>query len=64
MPFVQLIESAGANLLKSQVEGFVEGGRIFYNLARLSAEGIPVVAVVPVVRQRRGCRACPGCRTT
>jgi len=46
LPFVQLIESAGANLLKYQVEGFVTGGRIFYNLARLSAAGIPVVAVV------------------
>jgi len=46
LPFVQLIESAGANLLKYQVDGFVHGGRIFFNLARLSAEGIPVVAVV------------------
>lgn len=46
LPFVQLIESAGANLLKYQVEGFVHGGRIFYNLARLSAAGIPVIAVV------------------
>ena len=46
LPFVQLIESAGANLLKYKVEGFVHGGRIFYNLARLSAAGIPVVAVV------------------
>jgi geranyl-CoA carboxylase beta subunit len=46
LPFVQLIESAGANLLKYKVEGFVHGGRIFYNLARLSAAGIPVIAVV------------------
>ncbi len=46
LPFVQLIESAGANLLKYQVEGFVLGGGIFCNLARLSAAGIPVVAVV------------------
>jgi geranyl-CoA carboxylase beta subunit len=46
MPFVQLIESAGANLLKYQVEGFVHGGRIFANLARLSAAGVPVIAVV------------------
>lgn len=46
MPYVQLIESAGANLLKYRVEGFVEGGRIFYNLARLSAAGLPVIAVV------------------
>ncbi len=46
LPYVQLIESAGANLLLYQVDGFVHGGRIFYNLARLSAAGIPVVAVV------------------
>jgi geranyl-CoA carboxylase beta subunit len=46
LPFVQLIESAGANLLKYQVEGFVTGGRIFRNLARLSAAGIPVIALV------------------
>ena len=37
LPFVQLIESAGANLLQYKVEGFVNGGRLFYNLARLSA---------------------------
>ena len=46
MPFVQLIESAGANLLQYRVEGFVNGGKLFYNLARLSAAGIPVVGVV------------------
>jgi geranyl-CoA carboxylase beta subunit len=46
LPYVQLIESAGANLLRYQVEGFIEGGRIFANLARLSAAGIPVIAVV------------------
>ncbi|MCO5105931.1 MAG: acyl-CoA carboxylase subunit beta [Burkholderiaceae bacterium] len=46
LPFVQLIESAGANLLRYRVEDFIEGGRLFCNLARLSAAGIPVVAVV------------------
>ena len=46
LPFVQLIESAGANLLMYRVEGFVNGGKLFYNLARLSAAGIPVVGVV------------------
>ncbi|HMN80669.1 MAG TPA: carboxyl transferase domain-containing protein, partial [Burkholderiaceae bacterium] len=46
LPYVQLIESAGANLLKYQVEGFIEGGRVFHNLARLSAEGCPVIGVV------------------
>ena len=46
LPFVHLVESAGANLLKYKVDGFVHGGAIFYNLAKLSAAGIPVVTVV------------------
>ncbi|NDA55411.1 MAG: acyl-CoA carboxylase subunit beta, partial [Betaproteobacteria bacterium] len=46
LPYVQLIESAGANLLRYEVEGFIEGGRIFANLARLSAAGLPVIAIV------------------
>jgi len=46
LPFVHLVESAGANLLKYRVEGFIYGGTIFYNLARLSAAGLPVVTVV------------------
>jgi geranyl-CoA carboxylase beta subunit len=46
LPFIHLIESAGANLLEYRVEHFVLGGRGFYNLARLSAAGIPVIGVV------------------
>ena len=46
LPFVYLVESAGANLLKYRVEGFIHGGALFYNLAKLSAAGVPVVAVV------------------
>ena len=46
LPFVHLVESAGANLLRYRVEGFVRGGAIFRNLARLSAAGLPVVTVV------------------
>jgi geranyl-CoA carboxylase beta subunit len=46
LPFVHLVESAGANLLKYRVEGFIFGGAIFYNLAKLSAAGLPVVTVV------------------
>ncbi|TAN50273.1 MAG: acyl-CoA carboxylase subunit beta, partial [Betaproteobacteria bacterium] len=46
MPFVHLVESAGANLLKYRVEGFIHGGSIFYNLAKLSAAGVPVITVV------------------
>jgi geranyl-CoA carboxylase beta subunit len=46
LPFVHLVESAGANLLKYRVEGFIHGGAIFRNLARLSAAGLPVLTVV------------------
>lgn len=45
LPFVHLIESAGANLFR-QSEMFVAGGQTFANLARLSAAGLPVIAVV------------------
>ncbi len=45
LPFVTLVESAGANLL-AQAEIFVDGGRIFCNMARLSAAGVPVITVV------------------
>src|ERR1700721_3797799 len=43
LPYVQLVESAGANLLRYRVEDFVRGGTIFRNLARLSAAGLPGV---------------------
>lgn len=45
LPIVYLVESGGANLLY-QAEMFVEGGRSFANQARLSAAGIPQIAVV------------------
>ena len=45
LPYVQLVESAGANLLRYRVEDFVRGGALFRNLARLSAAGLPVVTV-------------------
>jgi geranyl-CoA carboxylase beta subunit len=45
LPFLHLVESAGANLMKYRVEGFVHGGQLFRNLARLSAAGIPVITV-------------------
>jgi len=45
LPCVNLVESAGANLLY-QSELFVDGGRIFANMARLSAAGLPQVTVV------------------
>ena len=45
LPYVQLVESAGANLLKYQVQHFIHGGSTFRNLARMSAAGLPVVTV-------------------
>ena len=46
LPFVHLVESAGANLMNYRVEQFIHGGSAFYMLARLSAAGLPVIAVV------------------
>ncbi|KQT13121.1 acyl-CoA carboxylase subunit beta [Ramlibacter sp. Leaf400] len=45
LPYVQLVESAGANLMTYRVEDFIRGGSTFRNLARLSAAGLPVVTV-------------------
>ena len=45
LPSIGLVESAGANLLY-QSELFVEGGRIFCNMARGSAMGLPHITVV------------------
>lgn len=45
LPFIQLIESAGANLFR-QAELFIRGGQTFANLARLSSLGLPVISVV------------------
>ena len=45
LPLVYLVESGGANLMY-QAEIFVDGGRSFANQARLSAAGIPQIAVV------------------
>jgi geranyl-CoA carboxylase beta subunit len=46
LPFVHLVESAGANLRKYRVDKFIRGGGMFLRLARLSAAGLPVVTVV------------------
>ena len=43
LPYIQLVESAGANLMAYRVEEFVRGGNLFRNLARLSAAGLPVI---------------------
>jgi len=46
LPFVHLVESAGANLMKYQVESWAWGGGAFYRLAKLSAAGIPTFVVL------------------
>ncbi|MCR9215319.1 MAG: acyl-CoA carboxylase subunit beta [Proteobacteria bacterium] len=46
LPFVHLVESAGANLMQYQVESWANGGGIFYRLALLSAAGIPTITVL------------------
>ncbi|MCA8924353.1 MAG: acyl-CoA carboxylase subunit beta [Planctomycetes bacterium] len=45
LPSISLVESGGANLLY-QSELFVEGGKVFRNMARASAAGLPQVTVV------------------
>ena len=45
LPVIYLVESGGANLMY-QSEIFIEGGRSFANQARMSAAGLPQIAVV------------------
>lgn len=45
LPYVNLVESGGADL-PTQKEIFIPGGRIFRDLTRLSAAGVPTVALV------------------
>ncbi|MER5935530.1 carboxyl transferase domain-containing protein [Streptomyces sp. NPDC002054] len=45
LPCISLVESGGADL-PSQKEIFIPGGAIFRDLTRLSAAGIPTIAVV------------------
>ncbi len=45
LPLISLVESGGADL-PTQKEVFIPGGAIFRNLTRLSAGGIPTIALV------------------
>ncbi len=45
LPLLCLVESGGADLPR-QADIFIPGGAVFRNLTRLSAEGIPTVALV------------------
>ena len=46
LPFIHLVESAGANLLEYRVQLFMVGGKLFQKLAQLSAAGCPVITVL------------------
>jgi geranyl-CoA carboxylase beta subunit len=46
LPFIHLVESAGANLMAYTVELWAHGGGMFAGLARLSAAGIPTITVL------------------
>ncbi|WP_253781390.1 acyl-CoA carboxylase subunit beta [Nonomuraea roseoviolacea] len=45
LPYVNLVESGGADL-PTQKEIFIPGGQVFRDLTRLSAAGIPTIALV------------------
>jgi acyl-CoA carboxylase subunit beta len=45
LPVISLVESGGADL-PTQKEVFIPGGAVFRNLTRLSAAGIPTIALV------------------
>lgn len=46
IPFVHLVESAGADLMEYECEVWLEAGASFAGLARLSAAGVPVIVVL------------------
>lgn len=46
LPLIHLVESAGADLTNYKVEMWATGGTAFANLARMSAAGIPTIAVL------------------
>ncbi|GAA5317822.1 MAG: acyl-CoA carboxylase subunit beta [Candidatus Pelagadaptatus aseana] len=46
LPFVHLVESAGANLFEYEVEMWMDAGGVFARLARLSAAGLPTFAIL------------------
>ena len=51
LPFISLVESGGANL-NYQAEIFVDGGRTFANMARMSAiTGDPKYRACPLLRR-------------
>jgi len=46
LPLIHLVESAGANLMEYEIELWANGGKLFRNLAWMSAAGIPTMVVL------------------
>lgn len=46
LPLIHMVESAGANLVEYEIELWANGGKLFRNLARLSAAGVPTIVVL------------------
>lgn len=46
LPLIHLVESAGANLVDYEIELWANGGKLFRNLARMSAAGVPTLVVL------------------
>lgn len=46
LPFVHLVESAGGDLIRYTVQGFVQGGGLFAGQAKLSKAGIPIITIL------------------
>ncbi len=62
LPVISLVESGGADL-PTQKEIFIPGGRMFRDLTRLSAAGIPTIALV-FGNSTAGGATSPACRIT
>jgi len=46
LPYIHLVESAGVNLSKYKVESWVDAGKLYYLMARMSAAGVPCLTVL------------------
>ena len=46
LPLIHLVESAGANLVDYEIELWANGGKLFRNLAQMSAQGLPTMVVL------------------
>ncbi len=62
LPVISLVESGGADL-PTQKEVFIPGGRMFRDLTKLSAAGIPTIALV-FGNSTAGGAYIPACPTT